>query len=258
LWECLHYSEIWSKHGPSTNGQAERSIENGLGRFHSFLILHIWDKPDKLKWFQIQFCKLEWKPKKPRVLGFREIPCEMWSLSQATQRGHFQCFWKIYRGLSHELDVLGKIWKQIRTQRTKLGGSVIIYEYFTLLSKMRQQLHTIMTEVPVKQQEMVLIYIYRYSYLYVEIHCWQIWRFFVVPLPDQNQNKKTSFRFIFLFFKIRFCRKKKQINYVFGISHAWKSASKNIIEKQKFIFLFCMFLHCFANNTCYIYALICL
>jgi hypothetical protein len=33
--------------------------------------------------------------------------------------GHFQCFWKIHWGLSQESDVLGKIYKQIRPQRTK-------------------------------------------------------------------------------------------------------------------------------------------
>jgi hypothetical protein len=30
-------------------------LKNGLGSFQAFLILKIWDKPEKLKWFQKQF-----------------------------------------------------------------------------------------------------------------------------------------------------------------------------------------------------------
>jgi hypothetical protein len=78
-------------------------LEKGLVSFQIFLILQIWDKPDVLKTFQIQFWKQDIKPKKPRILLFRKIPCGLFS---RPLRGHFQCFWKIYWGLSQELDVL--------------------------------------------------------------------------------------------------------------------------------------------------------
>jgi hypothetical protein len=43
-------------------------LENGLGIFHTFLILQISDKPKVLKRFQKHFWKLDSKPKKPRIL----------------------------------------------------------------------------------------------------------------------------------------------------------------------------------------------
>jgi hypothetical protein len=43
-------------------------IENGLESFQTFLILQITDKPEVIKRFQKQFSKLDFQPKKPRVL----------------------------------------------------------------------------------------------------------------------------------------------------------------------------------------------
>jgi hypothetical protein len=56
------------------------SLENGLGSFQAFLILQIWEKPEKLKWLQKQFWKLDLKT--------------LW-YSESILLGHFQCFWKI-------------------------------------------------------------------------------------------------------------------------------------------------------------------
>jgi hypothetical protein len=66
-------------------------------------------------------------------LKTKEITCTLisknalWSLSQPTQRGNFQCFWNINFILSQEPDVLEKIQKQIRTQRTKIKQESLIF-----------------------------------------------------------------------------------------------------------------------------------
>jgi hypothetical protein len=47
-------------------------LENGLGCFQAFLILQILGKPEVIKSFQKQFCKLDSKSKKSRKLLFSE------------------------------------------------------------------------------------------------------------------------------------------------------------------------------------------
>jgi hypothetical protein len=82
--------------------------------FQKFVIEQIEDEPEILKRFQKHFWKLDFKPNKPRILWLAENI--LWSLSEATQYGHFQCYWKIHWGLSQKpdpVDVLGKI--QVRS-----------------------------------------------------------------------------------------------------------------------------------------------
>jgi hypothetical protein len=66
----LKIQEIFSEH------EIRVFLEKGHGSFQTFLILQFWNKPDVLKTFQKPFWKLDLKPKKPRILGFRKIPCD--------------------------------------------------------------------------------------------------------------------------------------------------------------------------------------
>jgi hypothetical protein len=75
IWQFFFQNDVFKLQEVISEHGIRVFQEKGLGSFQTFLILQVWDKPNVLKTFQKQFWKLDLKPKNPRILWFRKIPC---------------------------------------------------------------------------------------------------------------------------------------------------------------------------------------
>jgi hypothetical protein len=97
--------------------RSEYSLRRNMEHFQKFLILQIWGKPDVLKTFQKQFWKPVLKPKTPRILRVRKIPCGLFP--KPLKQGIFSVIGIFIEDYLRNLTCY-KIQIQIRTQRTKI------------------------------------------------------------------------------------------------------------------------------------------
>jgi hypothetical protein len=89
------------------------NLENGLVKFPDIFYFTDFRQTSGAKKIPKTVLKTKLKP--------RETTYTLVFLSEAFQLGYFQCFWKIYWGLSQKLEVLGKIQVPCRNQQLKFN-----------------------------------------------------------------------------------------------------------------------------------------